>query len=120
MLGANRALPDVLAMEEVLTHRSLVKCLSNLTIRSPGKQISLWLKQKRAHSRSTALIKSLGRKCITSVQAKRLDSIGLGLHELVELHSSHSNEGFLKCLKDKGVRSEAVRNKLQKALELLK
>ncbi len=49
-----------------------------------------------------------------------LDSLRLGLHELVELHSSHSNEGFLKCLKDKGVQSEAVRNKLQKALEQLK
>ncbi len=120
MLGAHRALPDVLAMEAVLTHPSLIRCLSKLTIHSPNKQISLWLEQKRAHSRSTALIKSLGRKCITSVQAKHLDSLGLRLHELVELHSSHSNEGFLKCLKDKGVRSEAVRNKLQKALEQLK
>lgn len=80
----------------------------------------MWQEQKRAHSRSTAIIKSLGRKCITPAQAKRLDSLGLGLKELLELHNSQSKEGFLKCLKDKGVRSEAVRNKLEKALKLLK
>ncbi len=119
MLGAHRALPDVLAMEAVLTHPSLVKCLSNLTVRSPGKQISLWLEQKRAHSRSTALIKSLGKKSVTSAQAKRLDSLGLGVHELVELRRSHSDEGFLQCLKDKEVRSQALRNKLLKAFEHL-
>lgn len=115
--GAHRALPDVLAMEEILTHPSLIRCLSSLSIRTPGKQVSQWIQQKRAHIRSTTLLKSLGRKCITPAQAKRLDSLGLGLQKLLELRNSHTKEGLLRCLKDKGVRSEAVRNKLQMALE---
>jgi len=107
-------------MEEILMHPSLVRCLSNLTIRTPDKQVSLWMKQKQAHFRSTTLLKSLGRKSITPAQAKRLDSLGLDLQELVRLRNSHSEEGLLQCLKEKGVRSEAVRNKLKTALEQLK
>ncbi len=34
-LGAHRAFPDVQAMEAVMTHPSLVSCLTNLPIRSP-------------------------------------------------------------------------------------
>lgn len=115
-------MPDVLAMEQVLMHPSLVKCLSNLTIRTPAQQVSLWLQQKRLHHRSTALLKSLGRKgiTITSKQAKHLDSLGLGLHKLVQIRDSHSKEGFQKCLKDKGVGSKALRNKLQTALDRMK
>ena len=116
-VGAHRALPDVLAMEQVLTHPSLVRCLSRLPIRSPNKQMSQWLQQKRIHIRTTCLIKSSGRGCLTAAQAKRLDSLGLDMNALLEIRDSHTKEGFLQCLKNKGVRSEAVRNRLQRALK---
>ena len=53
IVGAHRALPDVLAMEEILTHPSLVRCLSDLIIRTPDKQVSMWIQQKQAHLRTT-------------------------------------------------------------------
>lgn len=116
-VGAHRALPDVFAMERVLTHPSLVRCLSRLPIRTPGRQIKLWIQQKRAHIRTTSLVKALGKPSLTTIQAKRLDSLGLGFKELLQLRDSHSKEDFLSCLKEKGVRSLLVREKLQKALQ---
>ena len=113
----DRALPDVFAMERVLTHPSLVRCLSRLPIRTPGRQIKLWIQQKRAHIRTTSLVKALGKPSLTTIQAKRLDSLGLGFKELLQLRDSHSKEDFLSCLKEKGVRSLLVREKLQKALQ---
>ncbi len=40
-IGAHQALPDVLAKECILTHPSLDKCLDNLTKRSPRTQMKL-------------------------------------------------------------------------------
>ena len=56
---AHRALPDVFAMERVLTHPSLVRCLSRLPIRTPARQIKLWMQQKQAHIRITS-VKAMG------------------------------------------------------------
>ena len=46
-IGAHRALPDVMAMERILTHASLASCLAELPIRSANTQRRLWEKQKR-------------------------------------------------------------------------
>ncbi len=73
--GAHRALPDVMAMERVFTHLSLVACLSNLPIRSPKQQKSLWMNQKSCFRRRTALTRSLGKPSITPAQANRLDTL---------------------------------------------
>ena len=113
-VGAHRALPNVFAMERVLTHPSLVRCLSRLPI---GRQIKLWIQQKRAHIRTTSLVKALGKPSLTTIQAKHLDILGLGFKELLQPRDSHSKEDFLSCLKEKGVRSLLVREKLQKALQ---
>lgn len=105
-------MPDVMAMERVFTHQSLVSCLSILPIRSPMTQRKLWIEQKRVFQRTTSLIKSLGKPAITKPQAKRLDTLGLG-----HLHSSSKdNEEFLKLLKEKGVNSKLLREKLVKLL----
>ena len=60
-------------------------------------------------------MKELG-KCVTAAQAARLDSLGIGIQDLVELRDCNSQEGFLTALREKGVRSRALREKLQKAL----
>ncbi len=39
LIGAHRALPDVQALEDILTHPSLVSCLSHLVIHSPSMQL---------------------------------------------------------------------------------
>ena len=88
-------------MERVLTHPSLVRCLSRLPIRTPGRQIKLWIQQKRALIRITSLVKALGKPSLTTIQAKCLDSLGLGFKELLQLRDSHSKEDFLSCLKEK-------------------
>ena len=60
-------------------------------------------------------MKELG-KCVTAAQAARLDSLGIGTHDLVQLRDCNSLEGFLTAQRKKGVRSRALREKLQKAL----
>ena len=116
-LGAHRALPDILAMEKVFTHPSLVSCLSKLPTRSPKKQMNAWIEQKRTFQRTTALIKSLGKPTITKPQAKRLDDLGFTYEDLVKLRSKHKDrEVFQQVLKDKGVNSKPLREKLSKNL----
>ena len=56
------------------------------------------------------------RKYVTAAQAARLDSLGIGTHDLVQLRDCNSQEGFPTALRVKGVRSRALREKLQKAL----
>lgn len=116
--GAHRALPDVLAMERVFAHPSLVACMSHIPIMSPKQQMSLWTKQKRKFNRTTALIRSLGKPSITSAQANRLHVLGFTYQSLLKLRSEcKGTEVFLKILKDKGVNSKVVRDKLAKQLQ---
>jgi len=104
-------------MERVFTHPKLVSCLSHLHIRSLKQQMSIWVEQKRLYQRISNLIRSLGKPSVTSPQAKRLDALGLGLDELKKLRSeSKDGEDFLKILKDKGVNSKPLREKLAKVL----
>ena len=108
-------------MERVLTHPSLVRCLPNLDIRSPAKQMRLWIQQKRVHTRITALVKALGTPSVTAAQARRLDNLGLGIQELVKLHKDIGNpEEFLTRLKERGVNSKILREKLVKTLQQFK
>ena len=111
--GAHRALPDILAMERMITHPSLVHCLSDLPIRSPSLQKDLWTQQKLIFSRTTALVKSLGKPSITSAQAKRLDELGFSYADLSRLKSqSKTRQVFLDSLKTTGVNSKPLREKL--------
>ena len=117
-IGAHRALPDVMAMERILTHASLASCLAELPIRSANTQRRLWEKQKRLFQRSTALIRSLGKPAVTSNQAKRLDSLGFAYQDLVQLYSnSKDKEDFITTLKKRGVNSKPLREKLAKLLQ---
>lgn len=114
---AHRALPDIMAMENVFTHPSLVACLSELPIRPPKKQRSLWIDQKRVFQRTSTLIKSLGKPAVTRTQAKRLDDLGFTRRDLVKLYAdSKDRDVFMKVLKDKGVNSKPLREKLVKLL----
>ena len=74
------------------------------------------LHQKRAFHRTVALIRAIGKPCLTSPQAKRLDSLGLDYEELCRLHRDCADkEVFLEGLKGRGVRSKPVREVVEVA-----
>ena len=116
-VGAHRALPDVLAMEQVFLHPSLARCLSNLPTRFPHLQRKLWVDQKKSFMRASVLIRSLGKPTVTPAQAKRLDTLGLKFEDLLKLYQeSADREAFLTTMKEKGIRSKPLREKIAKAL----
>ncbi len=101
----------------MLTHWSLVSCLSNLDIRTPGKQMSLWAVQKRLHQRTNDLVRLLGKPSVTAPQAKRLDTLGYTYTDLVTLRKEFKDgEHFKEILKTRGVNSKPLREKLLKLL----
>ena len=103
-------------METVFTHQSLVSCLSKLPVHTPRKQIRLWVAQKNYHQRTDALVRALGTPA-TKAQANRLDSLGLSVTDLVKLYrQSQNSEVFSKTLKDLGVNSKPLRDKLLKSV----
>ncbi len=113
--GVHRALPDVQALESVVTHPLLVHCLSQLPIRSLRNEGDMWLQQKRSFQRTTNLIRSLGRHTITSAQAKKLDGMGLGYGDLEQLRQAcKDREEFVRTLKDRGINSKPLQQKLSK------
>ncbi len=67
LTGAHRALPDVVAMERVMTHPTLINCLAKIPTRTYDRMMELWTTQKLVFSRSTALVMSLGKPSITKV-----------------------------------------------------
>ncbi len=78
-------------------------------------QLRQWVNQKRTHHRKMALTRGLGN-CITAAQATRLDTLGIALHDLVNLRDSTDKESFLTTLKEKGLRSKVLREKLLQAV----
>ena len=90
-----------------------------LIICSPRNQGDLWIKQKRSFARTTSLIKSLSKPSITSAQAKKLDSVGLGYRDLEKLKSECRNqEEFVRVVKDRGINSKPLQEKLSKHFKL--
>ena len=108
-LLTHRALPDVLAMEQVFLHPSLARCLSSLPTRSPHLHRKLWVDQKKSFMRASVLIKPT----ITPAQDKRLDTLGLKFEDLLKLYrESADREAFLTTMKEKGIGSKPLREKL--------
>ena len=111
-------MPDVLALEEVLTHQSLGDVLSRLSIRSFGQQMKQWVAQKRSFKWRKALIKSLGKPSITDPQSRRFYQLQLGYDELKNLYAKAKDVAdFRKTLKDRGVHSKALLERLPKMLK---
>lgn len=55
---------------------------------------------------------------MTTAQAKRLDNLGFTYGDLVKLHADFKDrDAFLTVLKDKGVNSKPLREKLAKLLQ---
>ena len=61
--------------------------------------------------KKTTLMKELW-KCVTGAQAVQLDSLGIGIQDLVQLRDCNSLEGFLTALR--GVRSRDYSHTLRK------
>ncbi len=112
------ALPDVLAMERVLKHQDIRPHLAALSIRSPHEQTyKLWIQQKRIFMRAASLIIAIGKHKLTSTQAKKLDYLGFTFNSLSLLCQQYGGtEEFRAALKERGVRSKPLREKLMKAL----
>ena len=91
----------------------MVSCLSRLHIRSPSQQLRQWMQQKRAHITKTNLMKEI-KKCVTAGQAVRLDSLGIGIQDLVQLRHCNSQKDFLTALREDGVRSTDYSHTLRK------
>ena len=73
----------------ILSTHPCMSCLSRLHIHSPSQQLCQWVQQKWAHIRKTTLMKELG-KCVTAAQAVQLDSLGIGIQDLVQLRDCNS------------------------------
>ena len=103
----------------VLTHPSLLNCLSKSPIRSPSQQLQLWESQKKLHQRTTSLISSLGKPSISALQAKKLDSVGLSNVADLEKHFSESKDqnDFSSTLMAMNVNSQPLQEKLWKLLK---
>ena len=71
---------------------------------------SYWVQQKRARIRKTTLMKELG-KCVIAAQTVQLDSLGIGIQDVVQLRHCNSQEDFLTAL---GVRSRDFSHTLRK------
>ena len=101
----------------VLLHPSMAQCLSSLSIRCPHQQVKLWMDQKQSFTRAASLIKAFGKPSLTSLQAKKLYSLGLSFEDLSKLYrETGAGDAFQTALKDRGVNSKLLRGKLGKAL----
>ena len=58
-------------------------------------------------------MKEIG-KCVTARQAVRLDSLGIGIQDLVQLRDCNCQEDFLTALREDGVRSRDYSHTLRK------
>ena len=80
--------------------------------------MKLWIQQKRAHTRTTALVKAIGKPSLTAAQAKRLDVLRLVFNDLLKLHrDSGSRDEFVTAMKDNGIRSGPILEKIVKTLQ---
>ena len=53
-------------------------------------------------------------KCMTAAQAAWLDSLDIGIQDLVQLRDYNSQKGFLTALREKGVTSRDYSHTLRK------
>ena len=84
---------------------------------STTSKLGAWATQKNRHHRVTDILSSLG-KGITNSQAQRLNALGLSYEALCDLRSSSKDSvEFSELLFKKGVKSKAVREKLQKLVK---
>ena len=62
-------------------------------------------------------ISPLGKPTVTPTQAKRLDTLGLKFEDHLKLYrESADREAFQTTMKEKGIRSKPLREKIVKAL----
>ena len=100
-----------------MLHPSMAQCLSSLSIRCPHQQVKLWMEQKQSFIRAANLIKAFGKPSLTSIQAKKLHSLGLNFEDLSKLYrETGARDAFQTALKDRGSNSKLLREKLGKAL----
>ncbi len=105
LVEAHKALPDVLALERVFIHTALAGSLANFSVRTPQVQLSLWINQRNTFRRAAALIMSLG---LTSTQAKKLDSLGIGYPELLKIEKSVAPRSFSHPSEGQGYLEQAT------------
>ena len=100
-----------------LRHGAVIASLTCQIPIKPLHTIPTVAQQKKAIT-ATTLIKALGKPTRTSTQAKRLDALGIEFKDLFNLYLEISNrEAFHTVLKERGINSKPLREKLEKTLE---
>ncbi len=89
-------------------------CLDKLHIQSPSMQMKKWFAQKTLYTNAALLTRSLGKPSITPTQAKKLVTRGIDFHTLLLLR--RTSDAFVASLKQKGVRSKPLGEKLYRVL----
>ncbi len=110
-------LHSIIAEVNIFVAQKVTGCLDKLHIQSPSMQMKKWLAQKTLYTNAALLTRSLGKPSITPTQAKKLVTQGFDLHTLLLLRrTSDTKDAFVASLKQKGVRSKPLGEKLYRAL----
>ncbi len=96
---------------QLLMETALVDLHSSVPARPANQQIRLWQDQKQQRLRTSTLLHSLGKR-ITAAQAKRLDTLDLSYKVLCEIRGCANDAEFQRLLKERGVHSKPLREKL--------
>ena len=73
--------------------------------------------QKESFFKAAVFIKAFGKPCLTTLQAKKLESLGLSYEDLTKLlQETGGGEAFHNALKDIGINSKLLREKLGSSL----
>ncbi len=111
-------LHSIIAEVNIFVAQKVTGCLDKLHIQSPSMQMKKWLAQKTLYTNAALLTRSLGKPSITPTQAKKLVTQGIDFHTLLLLRSrtSDTKDAFIASLKQEGVRSKPLREKLYREL----
>ena len=109
--------PDVLAMEAVTTHHSLISCLPNLPIRSANKQMELCGPHKSGGS--TNLMPGEAKHYCSPDKETGPTWPGAQHSGDTEVQEWYYTQAFMEALKGKGVKSKALCIKLAKLVHSL-
>ncbi len=107
-------LHSIIAEVNIFVAQKVTGCLDKLHIQSPSMQMKKWLAQKTLYTNVALLTRSLGKPSITPTQAKKLVTRGIDFHTLLLLR--RTSDAFVASLKQKGVRSKPLGEKLYRAL----
>ena len=105
-------------MEELFSHRSLAGLLSSMPSRTAEEQLQKWAEQKQKRAIKAELNNNLLGLDIKKHQIDRLAELDLFYPKLCKIRTKFTNdEEFQKELRQRGVHSKKLREKLARILQ---